>query len=486
MSKPICIHPENPKIFEFRGRPVALVCATEHYGAVMNRPFAFEKYLADAAEKKQTLTRLFTLFRELQTDRNPYSTCKPETPDYIAPFQRIGPDRALDLGLKYDLSKPNPEFFDRLHRFVSLAGHYGVVVEVVLFSNVYIDRVWELNPLHPKNNVNDIAPLEWQDSMTLRHASLWKWQRAHIHKIVTELNGYDNVIYELCNEPGIGFPEKSGVPTMPEVDGWQRKITAEIRDIELTLPNRHLISGQQAMTTSPAIIQPSDESFGAFPVDIVNIHPLPGTEFSGVKYDMGMFMEKELKLRAIRDFALASYSRPKPLNYDEDNTATQHKDLEGWTIHRKRAWTAMMSGAHYDMIDFSIMPYLETGTPESQKHIRGWMRNLSEFVHSMDLVHGRPVARFLDKLPQHVIECTFDVKASDISIYLADERELGAGAGETIRGDIEMKLPAGNWQVACYSPVTGLYSPWMPIGGGRQGLTLPEFVHDMVVRIRRT
>src|SRR5260221_1931413 len=119
MPVPIRIHPENPKIFEFRGKPLVLVTATEHYGAVMNRPFRFERYLADAAEKSMTLTRLFTLFRELQTPINPYSTCKPESPDYIAPFVRSGPGHALDGELKYDLTRFNTEFLDRTNRFVS-------------------------------------------------------------------------------------------------------------------------------------------------------------------------------------------------------------------------------------------------------------------------------------------------------------------------------------------------------------------------------
>ena len=79
MSEPVRIHARNPKLFEFRGKPRVLLCATEHYGAVMNRPFRFECYVADAAEKGQTLTRLFLLFREFQSAVNPYSTCKPES-----------------------------------------------------------------------------------------------------------------------------------------------------------------------------------------------------------------------------------------------------------------------------------------------------------------------------------------------------------------------------------------------------------------------
>ena len=91
----IRIHPENRKLFEFRGKPLALLCATEHYGAVINRPFRYERYLAAAAAKGQTLSRLFCLFRELQAPVNPYSPCKPESPDFIAPFPRTGPGRGL-------------------------------------------------------------------------------------------------------------------------------------------------------------------------------------------------------------------------------------------------------------------------------------------------------------------------------------------------------------------------------------------------------
>ena len=54
MPVPIRLHPQNPKIFEFRGQPRVLITATEHYGSVMNRPFRFERYLEAAAECSQT------------------------------------------------------------------------------------------------------------------------------------------------------------------------------------------------------------------------------------------------------------------------------------------------------------------------------------------------------------------------------------------------------------------------------------------------
>ena len=153
-----------------------LVTATEHYGAVMNRPFRFERYLADAAARGITLTRLFTLFRELQAAQNPYSTCKPESPDYVAPFVRSGAELALDGQPKYDLDEWNPEFFTRLDRFLSLAAEYGIVVEVTLLSNTYKDTVWALNPLNPANNLDDCPTVAWYEYTSRRHGGIFQRQ----------------------------------------------------------------------------------------------------------------------------------------------------------------------------------------------------------------------------------------------------------------------------------------------------------------------
>src|SRR5258708_5566111 len=390
MSTAIRIHPNNPKLFEFRGQPLVLLTATEHYGAVMNRPFKFERYLADAAEKHMTLSRLFVLFRELQSSINPYSTCKPETPDYIAPFRRTGPGRALDLELKYDLDQPNPEFFERLHRFLSLASGYGIIVEVVLLSNTYMPHIWELNPLNARNNVNGLEEIQWPEYMSQRHPKLFERQAAHVRKIVEETNRYDNVIYEICNEPGgcaLGRPED---PSVEEVNQWLLALIGVVRQTEAGLPNQHLIAGQEAFQWVPWH-QGADASFHSMGYDLVTMHPVPNTVYNGQSYHVGNFMSKQLKLRSIRDFGLATYSAPKPLCQDEDNIASQYKDAEAWTIHRKRAWTVLLSADHYDYIDFSIVNGAETGTPESQRHIRSWLKYLSEFIHTVDLARARPL-----------------------------------------------------------------------------------------------
>lgn len=496
MSAAIRIHPQNPKLFEFRGRPLVLVTATEHYGAVMNRPFRFERYLADAAEKKITLTRLFTLFRELQSSQNPYSTCKPESPDYIASFKRAGPGKALDGQPQYDLNQWNPEFFERLHRFLSLASDYGIIVEVVLLSNTYGDPVWALNPLNPCNNLNGFEAMAWPEYMTMRHARLFERQAAHVRKIVAETNRYDNVIYEICNEPG-GNLGQPGSPTTDEVNDWQAAIARIIRETEAGLPNRHLIAGQEAFAytlpdesqrSGPDVHQFADGTFDRLAFfDVANMHPLSNMVYRGRHYDLGQFMSGQLRLRNLRQYCLDLYREAKPLNLDEDNAASQYKDPAGWTIHRKRAWTALLCGGHYDVIDFSIINYCETGTPDSQRHIRAWMKHLSEFIHSVDLVRARPAPQVVRACLEQALPSVLAVAGEDYSIYLADCREAGEpGAGEPVRGEVVCDLPEGDYEVACYSPTTGLYSPWIPLRGGpNTRLTVPLFSQDILLRIKK-
>jgi hypothetical protein len=476
---------------------LVLLTASEHYGAVMNRPFRFERYLADAADKRMTLTRLFMLFRELQTPINPYSTCKPESPDYVAPFERSGPGRALDGELKYDLDRPNPEFFERLHRFLSLASDYGIIVEVVLLSNTYAPHIWEINPLNARNNINGLEDIEWPDYLSQRHPKLFERQSAHVRKIAEELNRYDNLLYEICNEPAGGAPGRAGTASVDEVNQWLMALIGVVRQTEAGLPNQHMIVGQEAASYEPSW-QGSDLSFRSFGYDAVNMHPSPNLAYKGQRYDLGGFMSKQLTLRALRDYGLATYAERKPLNQDEDNVASQYKDAEAWTIHRKRAWTVLLSGGHYDYIDFSIINYCEAGTPESQRHIRSWMKYLSEFIHSVDLTRAHALAGLLQERPPHVLEVAFGIEGEDYCIYLADERELAAasglpdgdnidrGAGQPISGHVALALPNGVYDAACFEPKTGLYSPGIQVQASDSGIRLavPSFIHDLVIRIK--
>jgi hypothetical protein len=491
----LSIHPDNPRYFLFRGKPLVLITATEHYGSVINRPFDFEQYLVDHAEKRQTFTRTFLLYRELQSAKNPWSPCKPESPDYIAPWPRVGPvgpggaGAAADGQPKCDLDRWNPEFFDRLHRFLKRSGELGVVVELCFFSNSYNEKIWDLNPLNPRNNLQGVGPTHWTWYTTLKDEKLVQRQRAFVRKVVEETAPrYDHIYYEVCNEPGGDWP---GETTVAEVEAWQAEIAKTIRD-ELKRHNaKHLVAGAPAHAIKPVVKQPYDDVMTDGVFDVVNFHSHPDNYLAGKRYDLAGFMTKDLFLGTLTDFCVglrdASAKQPLPYVLDEDNAASAHKDEEAWTIERKRAWAVVMNQGHYDFIDFSITVGNETGTPESNRKIRSWMKNLSAFIHDFDFIHARPGSGWVTGLPAHVYRASLAVEGNDYVAYFADARErTDADAGGSIAGTISARLPDGKYVARFYSPVTGQYSPGIHLDGGNDvKLDIQPFFHDVVLRVTR-
>jgi hypothetical protein len=481
----VSLHPENPRYLLFRGRPLALIAASEHYGSVINRPFDFERYLADAAGKHQTMTRTFLLFREQQSARNPSSPCKPESPDFVTPWPRTGPGNAIDGEPRYDLEKWNPEYFERLHRFLSRASELGIVVELTLFSNTYGDSVWALNPLRAENNLQSVGKIPWYEYNTLHNGPLVERQMAYASKIIQETSAYDNVYYEICNEPGGNADAHASVSG---VDAWQGRVSRLVRDELARLKRPHLVFGSQAFSYKPAFRQELDKSFAEKTFDAVNVHPLPGMVLAGKEYMLGNFMSKQLVLKNFRDFCRASQVFPKPCVPDEDNAASMYRDPIGWTIHRKRAWMALFSQCHYDYIDFSITVGSETGTRQSNRMLRTWMKHLSDFMQTIDFVHARPAPDWIAQEPQHVVDAALALPGGGFVAYLADDREVtDANYGRPISGTVSLRIAPGNYRASFYSPTTGASSPAIVIKGGDTpvSIELAPFENDVVLQVSR-
>jgi hypothetical protein len=203
---------------------------------------------------------------------------------------------------------------------------------------------------------------------------------------------------------------------------------------------------------------------------------------------LGHFMSKELALKEYREFCRAAQSYPKPCVPDEDNAASMYRDPVGWTIHRKRAWTALLSQSHYDYIDFSITVGSETGTRESNRLIRTWLKHLSDFMQTIDFVHAHPAPNWIVEKPAHVVESAIELPGDNFVAYLGDEREVDDPAcGQPIAGRISVQLPAGHYRATFFSPTTGLDSPAIHLdsSGKPVGLRLAPFEHDLVVRVTR-
>lgn len=124
------------------------------------------------------------------------------------PWLRTGPDNALDGRPKFDLTRFNPEYFDRLRQRVEKANEADIYISVMLFDGwglQFIPGAFENHPFHPANNINGIEMNITQDSLGLKihelgNDKITELQELYVNKVIETVGEYDNVLYEISNE----------------------------------------------------------------------------------------------------------------------------------------------------------------------------------------------------------------------------------------------------------------------------------------------
>ena len=473
---PVRLHPRNPRYLLFRGRPVILVGSGEHYGAVLNRAFDQRRYLDTLQRDGLNQTRVFvgTYYEKPGDFGIAANTLAPSTADVVVPWARSATPGAADGGNRFDLSRWDPAYFDRLRAFVTEAGRRGIVVEIVLFSSYY-GGGWPLSPLNAANNVNGVGNVPRARANTLDNHNLLAEQERVVRRIVSELKDFDNIYYEVQNEPWADHEVPSAVvngsvlPTdltagaawknrvdlaSAESLAWQARIASFIEDEETTLGVRHLVAQNLANHFYPV----RDVSRN---VSILNFHyatPEAATLNSGLGRVVG-FDETGFASR-------------------EDQVAAPQTDA----IYRRQAWEFLMSGGGiYSMLDYSFTVGHEDGgfvnkaPGGGSPALRRQLRVLKDFLHRFDI----PA---LSARPQLVV-----------SAPGAFPRTLGAdeAVGVYLWGDGQTTLivdvPAGSWREEWVDTRTGetRKDGSHVHGGGRLELTSPPYEGDIAVRLAR-
>ncbi len=131
---------------------------------------------------------------------------------------------------------------------MELAKKLDIVVEIAFFNGMY-DDCWPLMPLYHGNNIQGVGNYEVGDFLLFttaggRNADVLEKQKAYVRKITAELNRYDNVIYDICDEPTINGGKDS------EVIPWILAMKDAFLEAEQALPKKHLL-GQTVQSSSP-------------------------------------------------------------------------------------------------------------------------------------------------------------------------------------------------------------------------------------------
>lgn len=319
-----------------------------------------------------------------------------------------------------------------------------MVVEMVLFCPYYKDGMWNLSPLKAGNNVNGSPDVPREEVLTLKHPQLLAAQEAMVRKVVAELRGFDNLYYEVCNEPYFG-----GV-TME----WQDRIIHTIVEAESGFPagERHLIA-QNIANGTKRIEAPNPA------VSIFNFH-----------------------YAAPPDAVAQNYALDRPVAFDETGfrgTADLPYRTEGWDF-------ILAGGAVYSHLDYSFTTTKPDGTapipPEQPggggQELRKQIGILKRFIESFDFVRMRPDTALLKGgVPEGATARVLSEPGKAYALYLK-------GGTKAV---MDLDLPAGSWRCRWIDTKTG--SPARETvrehPGGLLRAESPEYREDLALRIER-
>ncbi len=462
---PIELHPRNRHYFLFRGEPTILVTSGEHYGAVLNLDFDYARYLKTLHADGLNYTRIFNgvYMEDGESFSIEKNTLAPAEGRIITPWARSAAPGYRKGGNKFNLDTWNDDYFQRLRDFVSTAGEYGIVVEVTLFTSIYNTRHWTLMPFHPDNNISNTAEIDYKKMHTMDNGGYFDRQERMVRKIVRELNAFDNVIFEIQNEP---WPDQTvtaevinpfdrtsretwykrvDIPS-PASISWQEKIVSIIQDEESVLPNSHLIA----------------QNYCNFFYPVKDV--IPGVSIINFHY-------------AWPEAALLNYGWNRVIGFDESGFAGNAD-----STYRKQAWKFILSGGGlFNNLDYSFAVGFETGTYRHEKSpgggspiLRRQLAVLKNFMHGFSFVDMYPDRSVVKKAP---------------GVYTYVLAETGKQYAVFVNGgeacELDVLLPEGSYEAEWIDTKNGGVEKRERIvsTGGTVTLASPEYISDIALRI---
>jgi len=437
---PLALHPENPRYLLFRGKPTVLITSGEHYGAVLNLDFDYRTYLDELQARGFNLTRTFSgTYREVaESFKIEQNTLAPAAGRFASPWARSNTPGAGDGGNKFDLSRWDPAYFARLKDFVAEAGKRGIVVELVLFCTVYDERLWQVNPMNSDNVVGELEDAERLEIFTLKHPRLTAFQEALVRKIVEELAEFDNVYYEICNEPYFG-----GVTRQ-----WTQRIAQTIVAAEASRPAKHLIA-ENIANGREKVVSPLPQ------VSIFNFHYASPPDTVALN---------EALNRVIAD----------------DETGFQGTG-DSW--YRREGWEFLLAGgAIYSNLDYSFTCRRPDGTHVAKTSpggggpgLRRQLAILKRFVEGFDFVRMRPDSG------------SVRVGGAPVRALVEEGKTYAVYVHGSSPVEVSVDLPAGTYRVEWIDTKSGKAVPSDVVQQAKGSLNLvsPPFVEDIALRVTR-
>ena len=466
-SEPIKVHPANPHYYLMNGQPTVLITSAEHYGAVVNKDFDYVAYLNALHAYDLNYSRIYpgALFEPVGKFL-PGNTLGPKPRSLTLPWARSGQPGYVLGGNKFDLDQWDPEYFARLKDFIARAAERGIVVEVCLFNSEYSDT-WPINPLYSENNIQGANDYDFLDAQTMKHPDLVARQDAYVRKIVREVNEFDNVILEICDEPALFTPLAEAAP-------WVIHFVDVIKRAESSLPKQHLI-GQEVQGPVGG------------PIDLAG-NPGISIVISQYLYDTG---DQEMGGLKGLDY---EYQHNKPIEENETDYFPLGYRGDKIADSRVEAWEFMVGGgASFNQLNGLYTVKNPAGrTPENAQLLRA-LQSLREFIYSFDFLKMHPGINFVrGGIPPGTYCRGLSEAGRQYALY-HHHSTGGRGSAYTVTPGnytevLVLDLPAGKYRFDWVDPATGtlLQTEVVNHHGGSLRRTTPKHTVDAALRIKRS
>jgi hypothetical protein len=469
-GEPITVDPSNPHYYLFRGQPTILITSAEHYGAVVNLDFDYVAYLDALKGYGLNYTRIWPgAVLEMVGEFGKGNTMGPRPDRTIVPWARSNQPGYVYGGNKFDLDKWNPEYFARLKDFIVKAAERGIVVEICFFNSQYTHR-WPLSPLYYENNVQGVGKCDFKDAQTLKYPDLVQRESEYVSKITQEVNDYDNVILEICDEPALFTAYEEAGP-------WVGRLLEVVHNTESTLPKKHLIA---QMVEGP-IGGPIDFSGSPLLSVIVGQYVWGGEAgreqmggMKGLDYEFG-------------------YNKPIELN-ETPYYPFQYRVGDAVAASRVEAWEFIVGGgASFNHLNSRYTAEDPAGSTPDNARVLSALRNLENFIYSFDFVKMRADKSFVVSGVSQGAYCRgISQPGEQYALYLHHSElepnyEYYVVKPGHYHETLTLDLPGGTYKAEWVDPTLGSVVSTVTFThqGGSQNLTTPEYAVDIALRIKR-
>jgi hypothetical protein len=294
-----------------------------------------------------------------------------------------------------------------------------------------------------------------KEVLSLRHPEILAVQEKMARKIIAELKDFDNLYYEVCNEPYFG--------DTTALEEWEQHMTSVIADAEKDFTHKHLIS-QNIANGLRKIKEPHPA------VSIFNFHYAKPPVTVGMNYNLDKVIgDNETGFNGISDMQ-----------------------------YRTEAWDFVVAGgALFNNLDYSFTAKHEKGTFRIEKgqpggggiNLRSQLKILRQVLSEIDFLKMGPGDSILQyKFARPATARALINEGNQYLIYInnkkADNDTLAAVHKSFA---FSINLPKGAYSGKWINTLTGERIPF-DIGeheGGLYKLETPMFVEDIALMIKK-